>query len=73
MSPQLVGVYTPMIVDWADLKLSKNLYVRRNSYEYLKSLGMEFLVSFKCFRNREGSDHCLIRQIIFMGRTGFIV
>lgn len=32
--------YTPMIVDWADLKLSKSLYVRRNSYEYLKSLGV---------------------------------
>lgn len=61
MRPQLVVFYTPVIVDWADLKLSKNLYVRRNSYEYLKNLGMEFLVSFKCFRNGEGPDHCLMR------------
>lgn len=54
--PQSVVVfYAPMIVDWAGSKLSKSLYVKENAYEYLKSLGMEYLVSFKCF-SEKGRD-----------------
>lgn len=54
--PQSVVVlYAPMIVDWAGSKLSKSLYVKENAYEYLKILGMEYLVSFKCF-SEQGRD-----------------
>lgn len=44
-----------MIVEWAGLKLSKSLYVKGNVYEYLKNLGIEYLVSFKRF-SEQGRD-----------------
>jgi hypothetical protein len=48
-----VIVYAPLIVDWAGSKLSKSLYVRKRAYEYLKELGMEYLVNFKALDDKE--------------------
>jgi hypothetical protein len=55
----LTILYTPMIVDWAGSKLSKSLYVREGAYEYLKKLGMEYLVSFTVF-NEERKDLSIV-------------
>lgn len=50
MKQSVVVFYALMIVE-----LSKSLYIKENAYEYLKSLGMEYLVSFKCFSG-QGRD-----------------
>lgn len=47
--------YAPIIV----LKLSKSLYVKGNAYEYLKNLGMEYLVSFMSI-SEQGRDLTVI-------------
>lgn len=55
MPQSVVIFYAPMVVDWAGSKLSKSLYVKENAYEYLKNLGMEYLVNFTSF-SRQGRD-----------------
>ena len=40
-------------------KLSKSLYVKKGAYEYLKELGMEYLVSFTVF-NQERKDLSIV-------------
>lgn len=50
MKQSVVVFYALMIVE-----LSRSLYVKENAYECLKSLGMEYLVSFKCFSG-QGRD-----------------
>ena len=47
--------YTPLIVDWSGAKLSKSLYVRNGAYQYLKDNNMDYLVSYKIFKEK-GND-----------------
>jgi hypothetical protein len=51
----LLIFYTPLIVDWSGAKLSKSLYVRSGAYQYLKDMEMDYLVSYKAFKE-QGKD-----------------
>jgi len=51
----LLIFYTPLIVDWSGAKLSKSLYVRSGAYQYLKDMDMDYLVSYKAFKE-QGKD-----------------
>ena len=51
----LLIFYTPLIVDWSGAKLSKSLYVTSGAYQYLKDNGMDYLVSYKTFKE-QGKD-----------------
>ena len=49
----LLIFYAPLIVDWSGAKLSKSLYVRSGAYQYLKDNNMDYLVSYKVFKEQE--------------------
>ena len=51
----LLIFYTPLIVDWSGAKLSKSLYVGSGAYQYLKDMEMDYLVSYKAFKE-QGKD-----------------
>jgi hypothetical protein len=55
----LLIFYTPLIVDWSGAKLSKSLYVRSGAYQYLKDMEMDYLVSYKAFKE-QGKDLSVI-------------
>lgn len=44
--PPPVIVYAPLVQDWAGSKLSKSLYVKEGAYEYLRAMGMGYMLSF---------------------------
>ena len=43
-------LYTPLIVDWSGAKLSKSLYVRDGAYDYLTRDGLDYMLSYKVFK-----------------------
>ncbi|KAF8958021.1 hypothetical protein BDZ97DRAFT_1924046 [Flammula alnicola] len=49
----LLIFYTPLIVDWSGAKLSKSLYVSSGAYQYLKDKDMDYLVSYKIFKEQK--------------------
>lgn len=51
----LLIFYSPLIVDWSGAKLSKSLYVKSGAYQYLKDMEMDYLVSYKVFKE-QGKD-----------------
>ena len=50
-----IVIYAPLILDWSGVKISKSLYVREGGYDYLRSQGLEYCLSFKEFQ-AEGRD-----------------
>lgn len=51
--------YSPLVIDWSGAKLSKSLYVRSGAYQYLKDENMDYLVSYKVFKE-QGKDLAVI-------------
>ncbi|KAH8832508.1 hypothetical protein DL96DRAFT_1694634 [Flagelloscypha sp. PMI_526] len=51
--------YTPLIVDWSGAKLSKSLYVKTDAYQLMKDKHMDYLISYKVFRE-QGKDLAVI-------------
>ena len=49
----LLIVYAPLITDWSGAKLSKSLYVKNGAYQYLKDQEMDYLVSYKVFKDQK--------------------
>ena len=50
---ELLIVYAPLITDWSGAKLSKSLYVQSGAYQYLIDQGMDYLVSYKVFKDQK--------------------
>jgi hypothetical protein len=43
-------IYAPQILDWSGVKISKSLYVCEVGYNYLRSQGLEYCLSFNKFQ-----------------------
>ncbi|KAL3466432.1 hypothetical protein BJX64DRAFT_250884 [Aspergillus heterothallicus] len=52
-------VYTPLISDWSGSKISKTQYLQRAAYDYLKTAGQEYLLSYRVSK-AEGKDLALL-------------
>jgi hypothetical protein len=42
-----------LITDWSGVKLSASLYVQSGAYQYLIDQGMDYLVSYKVFKDQK--------------------
>ena len=60
----LLIFYAPLIVDWSGAKLSKSLYVRSGAYQYLKDKNMDYLVSYKVFKEQEKDLGVIFDEVI---------
>ncbi|KAK4204691.1 hypothetical protein QBC40DRAFT_272215 [Triangularia verruculosa] len=43
-------VYSPQILDWSGVKLSKSLYVEPSAYSYLRGTNLEYMLSYELLR-----------------------
>lgn len=59
----LVIVYTPLITDWSGSKISKSLYLRDGAYDYLKSAGQDYLLSWGQFKSEESRFKALWEEV----------
>lgn len=51
LSNPILIVYTPLIVDWSGLKVSKSLYLQDTAYDYLRRAGQEYLLNYRILRS----------------------
>jgi hypothetical protein len=50
-----ITVYSPLITDWAGVKLSKSILVE-GGYEYLTEQGLDYLINYRKFKTRFGNE-----------------
>lgn len=48
-------VYSPLVVDWAGVKLSKSILVE-GGYNYLTEQGLDYLINYRKFKVKFGND-----------------
>ena len=55
-------IYSPLILDWTGVKLSKSIYFREG-YDYLISQGLEYCLSFKRFQVQQKDLSVIFKEV----------
>ena len=55
--------YSPLIVDWSGAKLSKSLYVREGAYKYLEEQNLDYMLSFKRFKEQGKNLQVIFEEV----------
>lgn len=58
-----VIICSPLILDWSGVKLSKSLYVCEGGYNYLRSQGLEYCLSFKAFQASKKDLDVIFKEV----------
>ncbi|OAX81658.1 hypothetical protein ACJ72_04001 [Emergomyces africanus] len=55
--------YTPLILDWSGVKLSKSMYVKHGAYKYLRDAGRRYMLDADTFMRSEGACEALFEEV----------
>lgn len=59
----LLIVYTPLIMDWSGAKISKSLVLGKDAYRYLCDAGLEYVLSWKKFKESKKDFGVLCKEV----------